>query len=249
MSGEVLLRARGLRAGYAARGGRLEVLGGVDLEVRRGELLAIVGPSGCGKSTLLSLLAGLMAPGAGAIERGGARVATVFQRPTLLPWRTVLSNVTFGLECRGPVGAAERAQAAALLERLGLGAHLEDRPHALSEGMKQRVNLARALAVAPDVLLMDEPFAALDALTRRGLQDDLLARWGQGGLTVVLVSHDLAEVAYLADRAVGLSEKPATIIGEQAVTLPRPRGTDAAGRLALFEVAEALERRLIRGRG
>ncbi|MBL4846243.1 MAG: ABC transporter ATP-binding protein [Planctomycetes bacterium] len=238
---EVVLTVRDLRASYPVGASeRLEVLGGIDVSVARGEILALVGTSGCGKTTLLHVLSGLHAPSGGTIEGSRDSMAMVFQRPHLLPWRTVLDNATFGLECRGDVTDAN-AKASALLSRMGLGDHLADYPHQLSEGMKQRVNLARALLVEPEVLLLDEPFAALDVRTRRGLQEDLLELWGEQDLTIVLVSHSLDDVVYLSDRVGILSEKPTRLQELTEIDLPRPR---KRGTLALLECVAALEAKL-----
>ncbi len=238
------MRVEDLHVGY----GELTVLDGIDLNVREGELLSLIGPSGCGKTTFLHALAGLVAARSGSVDHGGQRHAMVFQRPNLLPWRTLLDNATFGLACRGPVGADERARARVLLRSMGLGDHLGDRPHALSQGMQQRVNLARALLVEPDILLLDEPFAALDPITRRGLWDELLARVAERRLTAILVSHSLEEVATLSDRVVVLSDKPARVKAVVDVDLPRPRAADAAGRVALQEVQARLDALLSEGR-
>ena len=221
-----------------ADGSRLRVLDGIDFEVRSGELFSVVGPSGCGKTTLLDLILGLASPTAGTIDVAAKRPAMVFQRPQLLPWRTVLDNALYGVECREQLGDAARQRAVALLERIGLGDHLHEHPHRLSEGMKQRVNLARALLIDPDLLLMDEPFSALDPATRRQLQDDLLALWQERGFTVVFVSHSLPEVTYLADRVAVFTDKPTTVRDVEVIDLPRPRS-----QAALVEYAQALEAR------
>lgn len=219
----VVVRAHALRAAYRCEGDEpVEVLGGLDLEVHAGEFVSLVGPSGCGKTTLLHLIAGLMAPSAGQLELPErARVAMVFQRPTLIPWRTIIENARFGAECAGQ--ACSREQASALLERMRLGGALEARPHELSEGMKQRVNLARALLIAPDVLLLDEPFSALDVQTRRALQADLLRLWRDRELTIIHVTHSLEDVAALADRALLLTQGPCTVAAAQPISLARPR--------------------------
>jgi ABC-type nitrate/sulfonate/bicarbonate transport system ATPase subunit len=220
------LTLRDLRVSYPRpQGEPLEVLGGIDLEVQRGEILALVGTSGCGKTTLLNVLTGLLEPSEGAVEgaRGPGALSLVFQRPHLLPWRSALSNATFGLECRDMPRAEREAQASELLTRMGLGDHLHDYPHQLSEGMKQRVNLARALLTQPEVLLLDEPFAALDVKTRRDLQRDLLLLWEERQLTIVLVSHALDDVVALADRVGILSAKPARLVELSELDLPRPR--------------------------
>jgi NitT/TauT family transport system ATP-binding protein len=220
----------------------LRVLDGISLAVEQGEFFSLIGPSGCGKTTFLHALAGLCQPSAGQIETGDGELgaALVFQRPTLMPWRTVLDNALFGLECRGPLTDDHRRRGRALLESMGLGAHLDDHPHQLSEGMKQRVNLARALLVEPTVLLLDEPFAALDVMTRRQLQDELLDRCRATGITAVLVSHSLEEVAYLSDRVAVLSDKPTRLIGVRPMEQPHPRAQGAEARLVLLQAVEAL---------
>jgi len=227
---------------YPRTNSRLRVLDGITLEVRRGELLSLIGPSGCGKTTFLHTLAGLCRPTSGRIDAGGRELgaAMVFQRPTLLPWRSVLDNALFALECRGPIDRAQRAAARAMLESMGLGAHVGDHPHVLSEGMKQRVNLARALLVRPKLLLLDEPFAALDVMTRRQLQDDLRQRCQADGITVVLVSHSLEDVAYLSDRVGVLGHKPTKLVGLRDIDLPHPRARGAEARLALMQIVESL---------
>lgn len=225
-----------------AGGAPLRVLDGLSLSVRRGEFFSLIGPSGCGKTSLLHALAGLCQPSSGTITAAGGQLnaALVFQRPTLLPWRTILENAAFGLECRDALGPSQRDAASALLQSMGLGDHLHDHPHQLSEGMKQRVNLARALLVQPDVLLLDEPFAALDVMTRRQLQDDLLARCRAADITAVLVSHSLDEVAYLSDRVGILSDKPTRLIAIRDIELPHPRRSGARARLALMQTVEEL---------
>lgn len=227
---------------YASRkSGGLHVLDAISLSVIRGEFLSIIGRSGCGKTTFLHALDGLNVPTSGTIEFGVATMAMVFQRPTLMPWRTVLDNALFGLECRGRTDTHARDEAVALLRQMRLGDHLDDYPHQLSEGMKQRVNLARALLVEPDILLLDEPFSALDVMTRRELQDDLLAQWQARDLTVILVSHSLEEVVYLSDRIVVFSDKPARIRRIVSVGLSRPRAADDEATLALLSRVRALE--------
>jgi len=222
-------------------GGPLSVLDAVSLEVRTGEFFAMVGPSGCGKTTLLDLVMGLTEPSSGRIDVGAQRAAMVFQRPHLLPWRTVLDNALYGLECRGELDAQSRERAVGLLQRMKLGDHLQEHPHQLSEGMKQRVNLARALLVDPQLLLMDEPFSALDPATRRDLQDDLLALWTERGLTVIFVSHSLPEVALLADRVAVMGHKPRGELTILAVDAARPRGATADSQRVLAEWVEAVE--------
>lgn len=238
------VRLSGVSKGFEqADGSSLLVLDAVDLAVAGGEFFAVVGPSGCGKTTLLDLVMGLSTPTSGDLNVAAERPAMVFQRPHLLPWRTVLDNAIYGLECRGELTQDSRDAATELLQRMHLGAHLHEHPHRLSEGMKQRVNLARALLVDPDLLLMDEPFAALDPATRRALSEDLLALWDERKFTVLFVSHALETVVSVADRIAVLSEKPTTVVDIVSPELARPRGGSTADRLALLELAESLTER------
>jgi NitT/TauT family transport system ATP-binding protein len=205
----------------------------VTLDVPQGSFLTIVGPSGCGKSTLLKMIAGLLPPTHGTVEFRGNRVDRppfemiyVFQQyaKSLFPWRTVMDNVRFGLEARGELDSDEvDRRCRAQLEHVGLAAAAEQFPWQLSGGMQQRVAIARALACEPDVLLMDEPFSALDALTRGNLQDLLLELWEELGLTVVFVTHDVEEAIYLSDRVAVLSKSPSQVIDQFDVDVARPR--------------------------
>jgi NitT/TauT family transport system ATP-binding protein len=193
-------------------------LNGVSLDIRPGELMVVVGPSGCGKSTLLDLLAGLTAPTSGEIVINGSVVSgpgldrgVVFQQYALLPWRTAQGNVEFGLEAKG-VDRRERAdRARAYLDLVGLGGFERRYPHELSGGMKQRVAIARSLAFDPEVLLMDEPFAALDAQTRETLQDELLRIWSHTRKTVVFITHGIDEAVYLGQRVAVLTPRPGRV--------------------------------------
>ncbi|MFH1726098.1 MAG: ABC transporter ATP-binding protein [Elusimicrobiota bacterium] len=237
---DTILRVEEIRLGFGnGPDGDLVVLNGLTLELRRGEFLSVVGPSGCGKTTFLHVLNGLLTPNSGRVEYSKASMALVFQRPRLLPWRTVLDNAIFGMECAGKEPGGAREKASALLRTMGLDGFLQAYPHQLSEGMKQRVNLARAILVDPDILLMDEPFSALDVMTRRALQNDLLALWKERGLSVVFVTHSIEEAVYLSDRVMFLTDKPAKIRDVLPVDLPRPRGEGAKGRLDLFARAES----------
>jgi NitT/TauT family transport system ATP-binding protein len=200
------------------------------LEVTRGEFVSIVGPSGCGKSTFLSIVLGLVRPDAGELRLNGKIItgpgqerAMVFQEFGLLPWRTVQANVELGLELKG-VPAAERAnRAGELIKLVGLDGFERHYPHELSGGMKQRVGLARALATEPEVLLMDEPFAALDAQTRDLMQSELLQIWERTRKTVLFVTHSIEEAAYLSDRVIVMTARPGRTKSVLPIDLPRPR--------------------------
>jgi NitT/TauT family transport system ATP-binding protein len=220
--------------GIAMVFGEREILRDVSLDIADGQFLTIVGLSGCGKTTLLNLVAGLLAPTAGTITvdgvptRGPAPArAVVFQDPALLPWRTVLRNVELGLEMQRKYSKAEiTARARAHVELVGLGGFSNDYPHQLSGGMRQRVNLARALVAEPEVLLMDEPFAALDAHTRESMGYELLRIWQQTRKTVIFITHSADEAIMLSDRIVAMGRPPTGIIADMEVGLPRPRTVD-----------------------
>jgi NitT/TauT family transport system ATP-binding protein len=199
----------------------------ISLEVPQGEFTCLIGASGCGKSTLLSLVAGLEQPTSGAVSVSG-QVALMFQEPALFPWLTAAGNVEVALRARG-IGRAERRQRTAdLIEAVHLTGFGGKRPHELSGGMRQRVALARALAQDADVLLMDEPFGALDAMTRDVLHDELDRIRAERHLTVLFVTHNVREAVRLGDRVVVLSSRPGRIIDEFAVPIPRPRRIDSA---------------------
>jgi NitT/TauT family transport system ATP-binding protein len=210
------------------------VLAGVELDVRRGEFVALIGASGCGKTTLLNVVAGLVPAAAGTVSVAGAAPAAgrrdicyVLARDALLPWRTVTGNVEYGLELSG-VGREERARrAAAYIEKVGLGAARDLYPSRLSQGMRQRASLARAFAVDRSLYLMDEPFSALDSQTKLVLHDQLLRLWEQSGATVVFVTHDIGEAITLADRVLVMSKKGTGVVDEIRVDLARPRSADA----------------------
>ncbi len=216
----------------AARG-NVEVVAGVDLEIRRNEFVTLIGHSGCGKSTLLSMVAGLDSPTTGSvcfkereIDRPGPERAVVFQNHSLLPWRTVFDNVMLAVDAVAPElsRADRRARAERWLTVVGLKDHLRKHPHEISGGMKQRVGIARALSMEPEVLLLDEPFGALDALTRSTLQDEVLRLHHEEHLTVLMVTHDVDEAVYLSDRVVMMTQGPRAGIGRiLAVDEPRPR--------------------------
>ena len=202
----------------------------LSLDVGKGEFVSIVGPSGCGKSTFLNILLGLIKPDTGLMQLDGSRIsgpgqdrAMVFQEFGLLPWRTVIGNVELGLELKGVEVSVRRRRARELIEMAGLAGFESHYPHELSGGMKQRVGLARALATDPEVLLMDEPFAALDAQTRDLMQAELLQIWERTKKTVIFVTHSIEEAAYLSDRVVVMSARPGRIKQIIAVHLSRPR--------------------------
>jgi len=200
----------------------------VSLEVQPGEFVCLVGASGCGKSTLLNLVAGLDRISAGAIDvAGGAHPGLMFQESALFPWLTVTANVELPLKLRGVSRRQRRDRAAELLEAVHLGDFIKRRPHELSGGMRQRVALARTLALDTPVLLMDEPFGALDAMTRDLLHDELERIWTERKLTVLFVTHNVREAARLADRIVLLSSRPGRVIYETRVDVPRPRRIDS----------------------
>ena len=200
------------------------------LEVGKGEFVSVVGPSGCGKSTFLNILLGLIRPDTGLMQLNGTRItgpgqerAMVFQEFGLLPWRTVLANVELGLELKGIEASIRHKRALELINMAGLTGFADHYPHELSGGMKQRVGLARALATDPEVLLMDEPFAALDAQTRDLMQAELLQVWDRTKKTVIFVTHSIEEAAYLADRVVVMTARPGRTKNSIRINLPRPR--------------------------
>ena len=220
---------------FASNHDAIRVLHNLSLVVEPGEIVALLGPSGCGKSTVLRIVGGLESPTAGTIEIGtrpvtttDERCAVVFQEPRLLPWRTVAANVALGANRRqGDQDEASRDLIARLLERVGLAEFARIHPHQLSGGMAQRVALARGLAAEPEVLLLDEPFAALDALTRMQMQDLLMEVWSDSKPSVLLVTHDVDEALYLADRVVILGgSRPATVVAQIPVNVARPRDHD-----------------------
>ncbi|MGH7825818.1 MAG: ABC transporter ATP-binding protein [Candidatus Binatia bacterium] len=205
-------------------------LRGFELEAGKGEFLSIVGPSGCGKSTFLNVLLGLIRPDRGILQLNGRQItgpgeerAMVFQEFGLLPWRTVVANVELGLELKGAEITSRRQRASELIKMVGLNGFESHYPHELSGGMKQRVGLARALATDPEVLLMDEPFAALDAQTRDLMQTELLEIWDRAKKTVLFVTHSIEEAAYLSDRVIVMTARPGRTKSIISINLPRPR--------------------------
>ena len=231
--GPELFRFEHVSKRYTLPQGDVTVLRDIDFVAREGEFIAIVGPSGAGKSTILRLINGLILPDEGHVIYKDKPVVTtnldaamVFQDFALLPWLTVVQNVEIGLEARGLDPAARRKKAAFYIDKVGLDGYEEAYPRELSGGMKQRVGLARALAVEPEILLMDEPFSALDALTSINLRDELVDIWSDRDIpvnTVVMVTHMIEEAIELADRVLVLSSRPGHIAGDLHIELPRPR--------------------------
>jgi NitT/TauT family transport system ATP-binding protein len=229
---------------FSANGSTVEAVGDVSLSVAQNEFVAVIGPSGCGKTTLLKLASGLLPPSKGAVTVCGASpeksrqqrlCGLVFQEPALLPWRTVEANIRLVTEIIG-----RRASVQELVDLAGLSGFERNFPHELSGGMQQRVGLCRALAFDPPILLMDEPFAALDLLTRETLGAELLRIWQTRQKTVLFITHSIAEAVLLADRVVVLSPRPSRIVDTVAVDLPRPRGAEVQDSPAFA----AYERRL-----
>ncbi|SMH42703.1 ABC transporter ATP-binding protein [Mesorhizobium australicum] len=226
--GEVAVR--GLSKSFAMNGQRLNVLRELRLDIRGGEILAIVGPSGCGKTTLLRILAGLEVPDAGEVliddvpvHGVGTERAIIFQEPRLLPWLTVLGNVSFGLDVRGDSKAYAEEKARRYIRLVGLDGFENAYPRQLSGGMAQRVGIARALTVQPEILLLDEPLGALDAMTKITMQEELARIWREEEVTMILVTHDLEEAIYLADRVLVMPKEKGTPIRVVDIDLPRPR--------------------------
>jgi len=230
----------GVSKTFSAGNGRVEALGVIDLEIREEEFVCIVGPSGCGKSTLLNLIAGLDRPETGAVWCNGRPVTgpgpdrvMIFQEPALFPWLTVLGNVEFGLRLRGEAKARRRERAMDALRLVHLRRFKDAFVHQLSGGMKQRVALARALVMDPEILLMDEPFAALDAQTRDMLHGEVQAIWAETKKTIVFVTHNVREASCLGDRVVLLTARPGRIKREFCVDQPRPRQIEDPGTISL----------------
>ncbi|MFJ2028023.1 ABC transporter ATP-binding protein [Streptosporangium sp. NPDC087985] len=239
--GEPAVRLDGVSKIYGQGGHSLLALDNVSLSVEPGEFVCLLGASGCGKSTLLSLVAGLDNPTAGRIGAEGRKIAMMFQEPALFPWLTVSANVEMALRVQGVARRERQARAREFLDIVHLGGFGDRRPHELSGGMRQRVSLARALAQDADVLLMDEPFGALDAMTRDLLHDELERIWRERGLSVLFVTHNVREAVRLGDRVVLLSSRPGRVVEDFAVALDRPRRTDSA---EVAELAGAITTRL-----
>lgn len=252
MTLSILLEAESLCKTFETPNGDLVAIANINLAVSPGEFLCIVGPSGCGKTTLLQLLAGLLPATGGHVWLAGVpllkphpEISIVFQKPNLMPWRTVLENVLLPLQIDAVPPAEARQRAEETLLMVGLSDFASAYPKALSGGMEQRVAVARALVQQPRILLLDEPFGALDALTRERLNHELLRLWQSRNLTAIMVTHNIREAVYLADRVLVLSPRPAIISAEFTVNLPRPRPkgieyTQAFGDLA-YEIRQAIK--------
>ena len=228
------IQLAGLVKRFAPRGGDATLaVDHVDLDIRPAEFISVVGPSGCGKSTILSMIAGLIQPSQGSVAIGGQSVirpytdvGIVFQNDLLLDWRTVLGNVLVQFEMRGIDCAPHREKARALIASVGLEGFEKKYPWELSGGMRQRVSICRALVHEPQLLLMDEPFGALDALTREQLQVDLQGIWQRSRKTVVFITHSISEAVFLSDRVAVMTPRPGKIREILQIDLPRPRGLD-----------------------
>lgn len=242
-----LLEVRHLAIAYEnpKTGELTEAVDDVSLNIRAGEFVSIVGLSGCGKSTFLGAIAGLVKPVGGTISVAGKIAngpgpdrAVVFQKPSLLPWRTVIDNVIYGLELRGVGQAEAKRRADAYIDLVRLRGVEHFHPHALSGGMQQRVNLARALVCDPALLLLDEPFAALDTITRETMQNELLNIWETTHKTVLMVTHQIDEAVLLSDRVIVFSQRPAHIVEEIVVDIARPRRSNVRGSAYFTELTE-----------
>ena len=228
-----MIEIAGVSREFAKEGRSIVALQGIDMAVREGEFVALLGPSGCGKSTLLNMVAGFDFPTSGSVRVAGAAIrepspqrGVVFQEPALFPWFSVMENVVFGPKTRGDKPAAYRPRAAQILEQVGLRGFEESYPAELSGGMRQRVGIARVLMLESRVMLMDEPFGALDAQTRSLMQELLLAVWERHHQTVLFVTHDIEEALLLADSVSVMTARPGRIKKRLAVELPRPRSLE-----------------------
>jgi NitT/TauT family transport system ATP-binding protein len=239
------IELHGIKRSFDIAGARLPVLDGVDLRVSEREIVSVVGPNGCGKSTLLRVISGLLPPDSGSVLAFDStvagpepRIGLVFQEPRLLPWRDVLGNVAFPLELGGVDRSTREHRAQDVLRLTGMEGFAAAYPDQLSGGMAQRVALARALAPEPDILLLDEPFSALDAMTRERLDMELLAVWGMTGTTIVLVTHSISEAVLLSDRVLVMSARPGRIVDEVPVDAPRPRSLGGPSATAYGDAAD-----------
>jgi NitT/TauT family transport system ATP-binding protein len=235
-----------------------KALEGIDLEIGRGEFVSLIGPSGCGKSTLLRIVGDLIAPSSGTVTVNGKTAqrarrdrdyGMVFQAPVLFDWRTVEDNVKLPLEILGQDAATRTQRAREMLELVELGDFLKHHPYQLSGGMQQRVAIARALAFQPSILLMDEPFGALDEMTRERMNGEVLRIWEQTGTTILFVTHSIPEAVFLSSRVVVMSARPGRITNIVDIDLPRPRTEDTRESRRYFELVTAVRESLRRGGG
>lgn len=244
-----VLSARDVGVRYASRRGPIDALAGVDLRIGRGEFVSILGPSGCGKSTLLKLAAGLLPASQGELLLDGTAISAprretgvVFQKPNLLPWKSVRANVLLPAQTLGLPKAQAAARAEQVLELVGLAAFADNYPFELSGGMQQRVGIARMLLHDPQLLLMDEPFAALDAMTREHLMLELQRIWQAQAKSVLFITHSIAEAVFLSDRVLVMSARPGRIVENLAIDLPRPRTLDTLAAPRFIELSQHLRR-------
>ncbi len=247
---EVAARVVGVSKVFGHGSAAVVALHGISLELARGEFVCLVGASGSGKTTLLNLVAGLDSPTAGRVETNGTRCAMIFQEDALFPWLTAAGNVDLAMRLRGVPRLERRRNTAWLLEMVQLGDVAQRRPYELSGGMRQRVALARALAQDADMLLMDEPFGALDAITRDLLHDELERIWRQRRLTILFVTHNAREAVRLGDRVVVLTSRPGRVAAEIPVDVRRPRRTGSPELAALAtEIGDRLRCEVLAGGG
>ena len=242
---------QGVSKTFDVDGDTVDAVERIDLNIAAGEFVTLLGPSGCGKSTLLMMIGGLETPTHGRIEIGGRTVTgprpdigVMFQDSTLLPWKSALDNVLFPFQITGRSTRDHRDRAAALLRRVGLGGFESKRPSQLSGGMRQRVALCRALIDEPDLLLMDEPFSALDAITRDEMNVVLMDLWQQFRKTVIFVTHSLREAAFLSDRVLVMSRRPGRIIADVPIALPRPRDPSVGESQKFNEICAVLRQKI-----
>ncbi|POF30828.1 ABC transporter ATP-binding protein [Roseibium marinum] len=248
------IRFSGVGQVFRTRTGTVEALRSVDMSIDRHEFVAVLGPSGCGKSTLLRLTSGLLKPTRGTVEVFGLEITEprddigiVFQRPTLLPWASIEDNVVFPVRHKtGRVTTQDRETARALLEKVSLKGFENRLPDELSGGMQQRVGIARALFMDPDILLMDEPFSALDALTREEMGFELLRIWEDRPKTVMFITHSIGEAVLLADRVLVMSERPGIVVENLKIDLPRPRNMETSNHKLMHDYVGHLRSLLLK---
>lgn len=247
--GNAVISVSGVSKEFDQPDGRLKAVEGVSFDILPGEFVTIIGPSGCGKSTLIRLIADIYKPTTGRVLVNGTAPAearrkrefgVVFQDPTLFPWRDVMGNVVLPLEIVGSRNRTDRVRAAELIRLVGLSGFERARPNHLSGGMRQRVAIARALVLHPRVLLMDEPFGALDEITRQRMNSELLRIWSESDTTALLITHSLTEASFLSDRVLVMSPRPGRIIAEITVSLPRPRPADVYRSPEFFSVVNEI---------